>query len=306
MPSTGVWPVTTGDPIWVHDRHGTGLPYSKGLMAASIMATGLPPQRAYQLALAIEERLRDRGLDSIGSDELTTEAAMVLMAHESGETTDRYLAWRRAKRSPRPVIVLIGGATGVGKSTVATKLAARLDLPRVTSTDSVRQIMRSFLSPETTPEIHRSSFEGGEGSAGFLSQAQALSSGVIGLIERAVAERTDLIIEGVHLVPGLLDDQRFEDLRSRSVIVQVLMVLECPEIHRSHFLNRLDNEHGRSPHRYLDLFDRIRIIQDDLIAAARASGVQLVDATELDRAIQTLIDLVVAEVTAAGAVEAAG
>ena len=120
-----------------------------------------------------------------------------------------------------------------------------LDLPRVTSTDSVRQIMRSFLPPETTPRFTGRRSRAAK-DAGFLSQAQALSSGVIGLIERAVAERTDLIIEGVHLIPGLLDDPRFRDLRSRSVIVQVLMVLECPEIHRSHFLNRLDNEHGRA------------------------------------------------------------
>src|SRR3982751_1723886 len=37
------------------------LPYSKGLMASSIMATGLPPARAFHVAVPIEERLRDPG-----------------------------------------------------------------------------------------------------------------------------------------------------------------------------------------------------------------------------------------------------
>ena len=38
------------------------LPYSKGLMASSIMATGLPPARAFHVAERIEERLHERGM----------------------------------------------------------------------------------------------------------------------------------------------------------------------------------------------------------------------------------------------------
>ena len=41
------------------------LPYSKGLMASSIMATGLPPARAFHVAERIEERLHERGVPSI-------------------------------------------------------------------------------------------------------------------------------------------------------------------------------------------------------------------------------------------------
>src|SRR3990172_7706102 len=37
------------------EKHG--LPYSKGLMASSIMATGLAPARSYQVAKQIEDQL---------------------------------------------------------------------------------------------------------------------------------------------------------------------------------------------------------------------------------------------------------
>ena len=60
-----------------------------------------------------------------------------------------------------PIIVLIGGATGTGKSTVATEVAYRLGITRVTSTDFVRQTLRAFFSPEFMPSIHYSSFEAG-------------------------------------------------------------------------------------------------------------------------------------------------
>ena len=115
----------------VADREGANLPYSKGLMAASIMATGIPPGRAFDLAELIEHDLLSLGRDSIDADTLSGIAGNVLLRHEGDHVARRYLAWRAAKRSPRPIVVLIGGATGVGKSTVATKLAARLGITRV-------------------------------------------------------------------------------------------------------------------------------------------------------------------------------
>jgi 2-phosphoglycerate kinase len=53
-----------------------------------------------------------------------------------------------------PLVVLVGGATGTGKSTVATEVAHRLGITRVTSTDVVRQTMRAFFSNEFIPSIH--------------------------------------------------------------------------------------------------------------------------------------------------------
>ena len=40
------------------------LPYSKGLMAQSLMATGLPPERAYDIAAAVERHLQQTGGDA--------------------------------------------------------------------------------------------------------------------------------------------------------------------------------------------------------------------------------------------------
>jgi len=40
----------------------------------------------------------------------------------------------------------LGGCSGTGKSTVASLLAARLGISTVLSTDSIRHIMRNFMS----------------------------------------------------------------------------------------------------------------------------------------------------------------
>ena len=43
-----------------------------------------------------------------------------------------------------PLVILIGGATGTGKSTVATEIAYRLGITRATSTDFIRQTIRAL------------------------------------------------------------------------------------------------------------------------------------------------------------------
>src|SRR5205807_6017439 len=58
------------------ERHQ--LPYSKGLMASSIMATGLAPARAFHVAEVIEQRLDEGGRASISQSDLTELALTVL------------------------------------------------------------------------------------------------------------------------------------------------------------------------------------------------------------------------------------
>src|ERR1051326_4764126 len=101
----------------------------------------------------------------------------------------------------RSVIVLIGGATGTGKSTVATEVAHRLGINRVTSTDVVRQTLRAFFAEEYMPCIHRSSFDAGRGESlvdGFVEQSANVLIAVDATIERALQEGWSMVLEGVH------------------------------------------------------------------------------------------------------------
>ena len=52
----------------------------------------------------------------------------------------------------------VGGASGVGKTSLAINLASVLDIPRVVATDDIRQIMRLMLAPDSMPSIHDSSY----------------------------------------------------------------------------------------------------------------------------------------------------
>ena len=142
-----------------HRPRAASLPFSKGLMAQSLMATGLPPERAYDVAAAVRARLRRTGRPSITLAGLRPSPASTLGDAEGDALMERFRQWQELRQLERPLIILIGGTTGVGKSTLATQLAHRLGIMRVASTDMVRQVMRAFFSAELMPAIHYSSFD---------------------------------------------------------------------------------------------------------------------------------------------------
>jgi 2-phosphoglycerate kinase len=259
------------------------------------------------LAHLIEERLGQRAKTEVGVDELRSLAEEVLMAEEGEAVTNRYQQWWRLGRLDRPLVVLIGGVTGVGKSTIATQLASRLGITRVVATDQVRQVVRAFFSHDFMPAVHHSSFDVatalqafGDGDratvAGFLRQVEDIAPGVDALVQRAVAERGRIVIEGVHLLPEVPSPALCE----QAVTARALVAVTDEQAHRAHFHMR-GSESARPPHRYLEAFDRIRTLQDYLIERARAAGIPIIDEGGVEPALKRMMEIVLDAVGGSGA-----
>jgi 2-phosphoglycerate kinase len=268
--------------IVVHKGHG--LPYSKGLMAQSLQASGLAPERSFELARQIERRLALRGDRQVGVDGLDELCVEVLRAEEGESAVRRYKGWRRLDRLERPLVVLIGGTTGVGKSTLATMLAARLGITRVIATDVVRQVLRAFFTREAMPSVHHSAFEAG-GLEGYREQADRVATGVAAIVERAANEGQPIVVEGVHVVPGALE----RSLRARCVVAEALLVVADEELHRGHFSHRPGT---RPAERYLAAFEEIRGLQDHLAERALEAGIEVIDNENVDATLARLMGLV--------------
>jgi 2-phosphoglycerate kinase len=265
-------------------HRGHGLPYSKGLMAQSLSAIGLPLERSFELARIVERRLGDRAaaeIDVAGLRALTEE---VLLAEQGEVAVRRFRDWRRLDRLESPLVVLIGGTTGVGKSTLATMLAARLGITRVIATDVIRQVLRAFFTHEAMPSVHPSAFEAG-GVEGYLEQAEYVGTGIAASVERAANEGKPVVVEGVHVVPGTLD----EALRRRCVVAEAMLVVEDAELHRGHFTHRRGT---RPAERYLASFDEIRDLQRHLADRAQREGVAVIHNENVDETLGALMELV--------------
>ena len=277
-------------------KDGQQQPFSRGVLARSIYAAGLDLDRAYRLVAEVEHELLTAETTVSASHDIARMVAEILDRLEGSEVAQRYRLMRRIQRLPRPLVIYVGGASGTGKSTLSLELAPLLRIYRISSTDTIRQMMRMVFSPKILPALHSSSFEAapafGEDplaeeraashhdpeqisrlTATFEEQSTRVTVGVRAVVERAVAENVSILVEGVHLYPPLVP---FSDLEG--AVYQVPMMLTTPDLeaHRSRFLSRARHG-GRRAERYVENFESIRTIHDHLLQQAEAHDVPLLD-----------------------------
>jgi 2-phosphoglycerate kinase len=284
-----------GEPLPLGDAE---LPYSKGLMARALIAVGVAADHAYQLARRIELDLAERGIHALEVERLELLAQEVLGPDEAERAIGRLRRLADLQALDVPIILLIGGSTGTGKSTVAAEVAHRLGITRVASTDFIRQTMRAFFSPEFMPTIHYSSFEAGAALdeevtgdptiVGFVEQCRHVCVGVDAAIRRALTEGWSMVLEGVHLVPGLLPTEL-----EGALLVHVVMEIADEDVHRMHFHIRDTTTGGvRAMDKYLDQIDAIRRVQTYIGGRARREHVPVVENANVERTIDEVIELV--------------
>ena len=279
-------------PPLVKSRAGDAVPFSKGILAVSLQGAGLYTGDAQDVARELEQRLIGEGRSEIERDELRDLVSDTIERTHGLRAAQRYRVWRQALEDGKPVFVLVGGSTGVGKTSIAVEIGRRLQISHVIGTDSIRQIMRLMFSEDLMPEIHASTYdahemldrsdEGDAVIASFRDQAQKIAVGVQALIERALEERNSLLIEGVNLLPSLVDLTRYE---GEAHVVQLVVAALDPSAWRSRFHERQSVQETRAASRYLDHFEQIRLIQDHILQEADHFGLQIIDNTQFDDAV---------------------
>jgi len=288
-----------------------GLPFSKGLMARALMASGVGATSAYEIARSAELDLDRRGAVALDLDRLHDLAVDILGEPAAERAIRRMRRWQHFEQVDLPLILLVGGGTGTGKSTLATEAAHRLGITRVTSTDFVRQTLRAFFAKDFMPSIHYSSFEaqlaltkaeeeeaGDPSLLGFLDQTRNVLVGVEAAIERALDEGWSMVLEGIHLVPGM-----FAVRRERALVVQCVLAINDEHHHRGHFAMRDVASAGDRPgDRYIEGFPEIRMIQDYIVERARRNDVPVIENSLVDRALESVLDLVLERAAQASAV----
>jgi 2-phosphoglycerate kinase len=276
---------------------GKGEPFSKGHLSQSLLAAALDPHDAFDVAREIERELVRQGTREIERRQLRRMAFEALTRQASPQAAERYLVWRKYQDPERPVIILLGGAAGVGKTSLALQVAHRLGIGRMLSTDSIRQIMRIMLSQDLVPTLHGSSYDAhrllppeaqGEDPVieGFLSQASTVSVGVRASMDRAIVENASLVVDGVSIVPGLIDLDAYAGLAD--VIFLMIATLD-EDAFESRFVTRAASAKERAPHRYLENLDSILRIQNHLLELADRHHVPIVDNVSFDQSVLQII-----------------
>jgi 2-phosphoglycerate kinase len=194
----------------------------------------------------------------------------------------------------RPVIVLLGGASGTGKSTLSSLLASRLGISSMLSTDSIRHILRNVIPREQIPVLFCSTYEAGkfintEGLTdkqaciqGYLEQSDRVFEYLVNVVEHYHICGNSIVIEGVHLHIGVMKKlmKRFPSC------LPFVVYIKGKKKHMERFAVRtkymtLDP----SINKYVASFPNIREIQKRFLKKADECLIPKVESSNLDRSL---------------------
>ena len=289
--------------LQVIEPSGHKIPFSHGLLARSLMTAGLEPAPAYDVSRRLEDYLWQQGLYELSRERMHQEVRTLLEREMGMAFAQRYELMRGLRHPEKPLIILIGGAPGVGKSTLAYELAYRLGIRRVISSDGVRQALRSLISPQLSPILHLSSFMAWQADVlpgealkakrkrvirGFQSQVQQLSSALKGMIERHIFEANSVIFEGAHLLPGM-----FGEAFDEAIVLELVLFIEDENKHHGNFVRRdEETQHKRHSDRYLSHFSEIRMLQSYILERAAEEDVATIEVSSMDEMTNQALGLI--------------
>lgn len=275
------------------------VPFSRGILAKSITSAGVNVDEAYELTSAILGELT-KG-EVVPADQLREMAYQKLLTAGHARAARNYLVWSQAHSLDRSIIVLVGGATGVGKSTITSEVGFRLGIRTIIGTDTIREVMRRIVSPQLLPTLHTSTFEAhttlqpptrsiDKVVYAFENQVAYVGVGINAVVERAHVEGVNTIIDGVHIVPGHID------IDVSANVFQFVLWIEDEQQHKGHFYARSVGT-KRPPRRYIREIANIRRIQDFILEKAHEHDVPTIENSNLDRTITEILDTVTDRLT---------
>jgi len=281
-------------------------PFSVGILTRSLEACVVDRESAHEVARRVQQAVQESGEYEIDLPVLRRLIHQSLKRYSSIEAADNYLSRLQFENSGEPLIILVGGTTGTGKSTVSTELAYLLDVVRTQSTDIMREIIKCYLAPHVVPTLGYSSFEAWRGLpametadrkretdnptiAGFLAQFDNVKSALEATIARALKERHDIIIDGVHIVPSKLDLLKAS---RNAVVVPVMLAVTTRQQLRNQLSWRSREQPDRGSSRYLEQLDAIWDLQSFLLNLADKAQVPVIANWAIEHTVRDIVQQV--------------
>jgi 2-phosphoglycerate kinase len=277
--------------IEVEQQCGRVNPFSRLKFRHSLETIGLNASESDDVVRILQDHLTNKPIKVIKSRNL----AMLIYRYlrQSSKlgpaVAHRWLVWHDFINSGRPLIFLLGGTAGCGKSSTANTLANRLEIVRTQSTDMLREVMRTMIPEQLMPVLHQSSFTAWKGLPGqqqnkgevsdellvqgYRSQADLLALAIEAVVARTTRERVSLVLEGVHMHPAFMEKLQAE---TDTVVIPIMLGM----LQRKHLEQRITMRSNNAPDRggahYLQYFEEIWRLQTYLLSEADRANIHIV------------------------------
>ncbi|KAL3834645.1 hypothetical protein ACJIZ3_009381 [Penstemon smallii] len=179
---------------------------SRFLLSRMLTVTKIPNDVAIKIALELKKLLIDFSLLDVSQSDL--EATLFKLMERQGygkEYISRYKMMTRFHHQRVPLVILVCGTACVGKSTIATQIAQRLNLPNVLQTGMVYELLRTATdAPLASSPVWARDFSSSEELiTEFCRECRIVRKGLAGDLKKAMKDGKPIIIEGMHLDPSI-------------------------------------------------------------------------------------------------------
>lgn len=270
------------------------MPFSHGILASSLLRAGAAFTDSYDISRKVQRWLVDNNMNIVTEDALADVVEKLLIENKLDKIAINYQAWRKIRKQKLPIVILIGGVTGIGKSTVAREVAYRLGIGNVIGSDTIREVMRKMISLDLAPALHSSSFLVYKNISvpamidqvvySFQQQQTLVAVGLNAIVQRAEKEGYNTVIEGVHAIPGSLDIGKG--------IFHFILYLPDLEEHKSRLHSR-SRDTLREANYYIDKISNINKIQNYIIEQAKKHDVLVILNENFEETVTQIIDHVI-------------
>jgi 2-phosphoglycerate kinase len=198
-----------------------------------------------------------------------------------------------------PTIILLGGASYIGKSTLSLKLGNKLNISQIVDLDVIRAILRAERTYDEDPYLYFCSttawkYKGRETKSNvinsFIRYSKSLEKSVKIIIDRSYELGKPTIIEGVHLIPTM-----YREYGNRINFYRFMLTAQR-DLHFANIAARKEEFGGRSVIRFYERFSKARIINDYLIADAYKNRIPCIINTSLKSAEKEIIQIIKNEI----------
>jgi 2-phosphoglycerate kinase len=196
-----------------------------------------------------------------------------------------------------PLLVLLGGTSGTGKSTLASLTACRLGISNVLSTDSIRHILRNFTSKEQNPILFASTYETfkfvnddpvkpksqkKKTIEGYKIQCAIVQTYLERVVGRIMERNESVVVEGVHLTVSFMKLM----MSKYQHCIPFMIYIKDENKHKERFAVRakemtIDPKYNK----YIENFENISIIHKWNCKKAENYLIPRIDNTNVDKGL---------------------
>lgn len=180
-------------------------------------------------------------------------------------------------------VILIGGTQGTNKTLIASRLAKKLNISHLVSTEQIKEIIKSIISKDQLPSVYENVFNikhtaneiTNDKIWGYLRQTIDLKPCIEALINSSSMFKDALIIEGIHLIPDLFKIP--DDIK----LYHFILYQPDEQLH-----SRLIHQNTKYQ---IEDYSKIRSFQDYLVGSVKNNSTYLINSSNVESATTDIL-----------------